>query len=210
MAQTHDHEMVSIYPFTDEEIDLLMNNSMECVLMWATKDGWPVGVTHAFVWHDGKIWITFAEHRHRTKAIKRDNRVSVNVSACGYRPDASPETAPMLDKLAGYAINYYRDFVKPAKQYRAPDDRERAAMEDLKAALEAMPADADAETIQTEVYEVGKRHEFENLKDWFKCLYEVLLGQSQGPRMGSFIALYGLSETVELIGRALAGEDLSA
>jgi len=127
-----------------------------------------------------------------------------------YRPDASPETAPMLDKLAGYAINYYRDFVKPAKQYRAPDDRERAAMEDLKAALEAMPADADAETIQTEVYEVGKRHEFENLKDWFKCLYEVLLGQSQGPRMGSFIALYGLSETVELIGRALAGEDLSA
>lgn len=84
MAQTLDHEIVSIYPFTDEEVDLLMNNSNECVLMWATKDGWPVGVTHAFVWHDGKIWITFASHRHRTVAIKRDNRVSVNVSSCGY------------------------------------------------------------------------------------------------------------------------------
>ena len=88
MAQTHDHEMVSIYPFTDEEVDQLMNNSVECVLMWATKDGWPVGVTHAFVWHEGRIWLTFAEHRHRTAAIRRDNRVSVNVSAMGYPPGA--------------------------------------------------------------------------------------------------------------------------
>ena len=81
MAQTTDHEVVSIYPFTDEEVDAIMHNSAECVLMWGTKDGWPVGVTHAFVWHDGKIWITFATHRHRTSAIKRDNRVSVNVSS---------------------------------------------------------------------------------------------------------------------------------
>ncbi len=93
MAQTHDHEMVSIYPFTDEEVDQLMDNSVECVLMWGTKDGWPVGVTHAFVWHEGKIWITFSEHRHRTAAIRRDNRVSVNVSAMGY-PDGAPEGLP--------------------------------------------------------------------------------------------------------------------
>ena len=84
MAQTLDHEIVSIYPFTDEEIDQLMTHSQECVLMWGTKDGWPVGVTHAFVWKDGKIWITFAAHRHRAAAIKRDNRVSVNVSSRGY------------------------------------------------------------------------------------------------------------------------------
>lgn len=99
MAQTHDHEMVSIYPFSDEEVDQLMNNSVECVLMWATKDGWPVGVTHAFVWHDGKIWITFSEHRHRAQAIKRDNRVSVNVSAMGYGPNATPD-------LPGGAITF--------------------------------------------------------------------------------------------------------
>ena len=91
MSQTHDHEIVSIYPFTDEEVDRLMNNSMECVLMWATKDGWPVGVTHAFVWHEGKIWITFSEHRHRTTAIRRDHRVSVNVSSAGYNLDAPAE-----------------------------------------------------------------------------------------------------------------------
>jgi len=89
MAQTHDHETVSIYPFTDEEVDLLMNTSNECVLMWSTKDGWPVGVTHAYVWHEDKIWLTFAAHRHRTAAIKRDPRVSVNVSSAGYGPGGS-------------------------------------------------------------------------------------------------------------------------
>ena len=93
MAQTHDHEIVSIYPFSDAEVDALMNASNECVLMWATKDGWPVGVTHAFVWHGGKIWLTFASHRHRTEAIKRDNRVSVNVSSAGY-PAGTPEALP--------------------------------------------------------------------------------------------------------------------
>ena len=68
-VQTHDHEIVSIYPFTDEEVDALMTNAHEAVLMWATKDGWPVGVTHAFFWHDGKIWLTFAAHRHRAAGI---------------------------------------------------------------------------------------------------------------------------------------------
>jgi len=127
-----------------------------------------------------------------------------------YRPEATPENAPILDKLVGYAINYYADFIKPNKSYRAPEGKETAALEDLKEALSKMAADATAEDIQTEVYEVGKRHEFENLKDWFKALYQILLGQDQGPRMGSFIALYGLSETQELIGKALSGQGLEA
>jgi len=127
-----------------------------------------------------------------------------------YAPDATPETAPILDKLVGYAIAYYRDFVKPNKSYRAPTDMERAALDDLVAALNALRTDADAETIQTEVYEVGKRHDFENLRDWFKALYEVLLGQSQGPRFGSFVALYGKDESVDLITRVLAGESAAA
>ena len=127
-----------------------------------------------------------------------------------YRPEATPENAPILDKLVGYAINYYADFIKPNKSYRAPEGKETAALEDLKDALSKMASGATAEDIQTEVYEVGKRHEFENLKDWFKALYQILLGQDQGPRMGSFIALYGLSETQELIGKALSGEGLEA
>ncbi|NQU56524.1 MAG: lysine--tRNA ligase, partial [Rhodospirillales bacterium] len=127
-----------------------------------------------------------------------------------YRPGATPENAPILDRLVEYAINYYRDFVRPAKQYRTPSEVEMAALEDLAKTLQALPADSDGADIQTEVYEVGKRHNFENLKDWFKALYEILLGQSQGPRMGSFIALYGMEETNTLIKRVLAGEDLSS
>ena len=126
-----------------------------------------------------------------------------------YRPDASPESAPILDRFLDYAVNYYRDFVKPAKNYRKATDDEKAALEDLLAVLGGFAADADAETIQTEVYEVGKRHSFPDLKAWFRALYEILLGQSQGPRMGSFIALYGLRETQDLIKRAIAGEDLA-
>jgi hypothetical protein len=93
MSVTHDHESVSIYPFSDEDVDILMNTSNECVLMWSTKDGWPVGVTHAFVWRDGKIWITFTAQRHRASAIRRDNRVSVNVSSGGY-PAGTDESLP--------------------------------------------------------------------------------------------------------------------
>ena len=95
--------------------------------------------------------------------------------------------------------------MRPKKQYRAPDVKERAALEDLANALAALDPKADAETIQNQVYEVGKRHGFANLRDWFKALYEVLFGQSEGPRMGSFIALYGIAETIALIRQGLAG-----
>ena len=123
-----------------------------------------------------------------------------------YMPGATPETEPLLDRLAGYAINYYEDFVKPAKKFRAPDERERAAMEDLAARFRALPSDADADTIQNAVFEAGKAAEFEPLRAWFQALYEVLLGQSQGPRFGTFAAIFGLDRTVALIERALAGE----
>jgi lysyl-tRNA synthetase class 1 len=127
-----------------------------------------------------------------------------------YAPEATPETEPFLDRLAGYALAYYEDFVKPSKSYRAPTDLERAAMQDLVARLKALdPAETDAETIQQEVYAAGKDRGIENLRDWFKALYEVLLGQSQGPRFGGFAAIYGLPRTIDLIERALAGEDLS-
>ncbi len=127
-----------------------------------------------------------------------------------YKPDVGPENAPLLDKLVEYAITYYRDFVKPAKRYRPATDEEKAALGDLAGVLAELPKETEAADIQTEVYEVGKRHAcFEDLKAWFKALYEILLGQSQGPRMGSFIALYGLDETVALIRRAVADEDLA-
>jgi lysyl-tRNA synthetase class 1 len=122
-----------------------------------------------------------------------------------YVPGATAQSAPRLAVLVERAIAYYRDFVKPRKAYRAPQPAERAALEELLAWLRQQPEGAPAETLQHEIYEIGKRHGFANLRDWFKALYEVLLGQSDGPRMGSFFALYGIENSCRLIETALAG-----
>ena len=127
-----------------------------------------------------------------------------------YAKGASPATMPLLDRLVGYAVAYYTDFVKPAKTYRKASDAERAALEDLAATLEGLGSGATPEEIQNQIYEVGKRHGFTDLRAWFQALYEILLGQTQGPRMGSFIALFGVAETLALIRRAINGEDLAA
>ncbi len=145
-----------------------------------------------------------------------------------YAPDASPENNPQLDAAAGFAVRYYHDFVKPTKAYRAPNELERAALGDLaaglrdvntaKAMIEKKNADMGKEAdlsnytlsspddLQALVFAVGKNHGFDNLRDWFQAIYEVLLGASQGPRFGGFIALYGVPETIALIESGLAGE----
>ena len=121
-----------------------------------------------------------------------------------YAPGTSPEADPELDNLITLAVNYARDFVVPTLSRRTPTDMERSALQDLDGELASLAADADGEAIQNSVFEVGKRHPFESLRGWFQALYETLLGSSQGPRMGSFIALYGVDNTRKLIAEALA------
>ena len=121
-----------------------------------------------------------------------------------YAPGATAESHPLLDRLVGYALRYYEDFVKPTKAYRKPNDQERAAMADLASRLRTFNNDPTGEALQTLTFSVGKDHGFEPLRDWFKALYEVLLGQSQGPRFGVFAALYGAAETAALLEDALA------
>ncbi|WP_298362151.1 lysine--tRNA ligase [uncultured Litoreibacter sp.] len=125
-----------------------------------------------------------------------------------YAPEASAETHPDLDQAAGFAVAYYNDFVKPAKTYRAASELEREALLDLRSQLAAWDGGLDAEALQSVVFACG-RERFDPLRDWFKALYEVLLGASQGPRFGGFIALYGVDETIALIDAALAGELVS-
>ncbi|MDA0780724.1 MAG: lysine--tRNA ligase [Rickettsiales bacterium] len=126
-----------------------------------------------------------------------------------YAKGATPENSPYLDELVKHALHYYQDFVKPNKKYRKPNEQERAAMADLaKRLLDYTPS--DEQPIGNIVFAVGKEHGFENLREWFQALYEVLLGQSQGPRFGSFIELYGKDKTAGLIQRVLRGEDLAA
>lgn len=123
-----------------------------------------------------------------------------------YADGVSPQTHPKLDELVGFAIAYFRDFVKPNKQFRKPTDAEAKALATLDSKLAVMDASSGGDAIQTEVFSVGKEHEYENLRQWFQALYQILLGQDQGPRFGSFIALYGIDATRALIAKALKGE----
>ncbi|NVE94479.1 lysine--tRNA ligase [Altererythrobacter lutimaris] len=123
-----------------------------------------------------------------------------------YVEDADPAKHPELDVLVGTALAYNRDFVAPTLKKRAPAANEAAALRALDAVLADIDPAISAEDIQTEVYEIGKREEFgfASLRDWFRALYETLLGSEQGPRMGSFIALYGIENSRKLIAEALA------
>ncbi len=173
-------------------------------------------------------------HIHSGNPPKADNPVSFNllltlVSSSNaenaetlwgfiarYRPGVTPQTHPQLAALVGYAIQYFHDFVLPTKKYREPNEVERKALSDLRDALSQLPANASAEDIQNVVYEIGRREPFlDHTKkakdgrpgvslDWFNMLYQVLLGQEKGPRFGSFVAVYGLKNTVDMIDGALA------
>ena len=124
-----------------------------------------------------------------------------------YAPEASAETHADLDAAAEFAVRYYNDFVKPAKVYRAPTDLEREALIALREGLKAWDQGLDGDALQSLVFACG-RERFDLMRDWFKALYEVLLGASQGPRFGGFIALLGIEESIALIDKGLAGEFL--
>jgi lysyl-tRNA synthetase class 1 len=135
-----------------------------------------------------------------------------------YAPGATPENNPILDRLSDRAIRYFDSFVRPSKKFRPPDDVEIAALKNLDAALAALPSGADADKIQNTLLDVGRaipRYQDPTKVspsggpgvklDWFQAIYEILLGQQRGPRLGTFIALYGIPETRALIAKALSG-----
>lgn len=120
-------------------------------------------------------------------------------------PDATPENSPFLNRLCEFAVKYYHDFVKPQKKFRAASEMERAALGELRDYLTTLPEGTPADDIMTRVYDLGlKYYSKETMRDWFKAMYNLLLGSDQGPRMGSFIALFGAKETIGLIDSALA------
>jgi len=165
------------------------------------------------VWHihsgkppDERYPVSFALLLNLVSASNASTRDVLWGFIRAYAPEASPEANPGLDKLVGFALRYYEDFVKPQKKYRPPTEKERTALLDLAARLEGLKHERDGEAVQNMVYEVGKSHAFEPLRDWFKALYEVLFGQSQGPRFGSFAVLFGCAETAQLIRDQVAGK----
>ena len=183
-------QFLAAYP--DQEIDKKLGN--------------PVHHVHAGQVPPARMPISFALLLNLVAVASTDDKNLLWGFVRRYCPEASPQSHPELDRLLDFALAYFRDFIANSLRHRPPNEMEATALRDLDARLAALPEDEDAETIQAEVYEVGKAHPFESLRDWFKALYETLLGTSQGPRMGSFIALYGIGNSRKLIAEALARE----
>jgi lysyl-tRNA synthetase class 1 len=170
---------------------------------WDKRLGNPVHHVHAGKVPEARMPLSFGLLLNLVAVASTDDKDLLWGFVKRYAPEATPETHPELDALIGHALAYFRDFVAGSLRRRAPDEREAAALRALDDRLAALPEDSSAEDIQVEVYEVGKSAGFDNLRDWFKAIYETLLGTSQGPRMGSFIALYGLANSRRLIAEAL-------
>jgi lysyl-tRNA synthetase class 1 len=185
---------------------------------WKQRLGNPVWHIHAGNPPKPEIPVSFSLLLNLVSASNAENADTLWGFIGRYRPGVTPQSHPKLHQLVEYAIHYFRDFVLPAKKYREPAEVERAALLDLRDALSQLPAGATAEQIQDVIYEVGRREPFLDktgkikTKDgkpgvsleWFNMLYQVLLGQEKGPRFGSFVAVFGLDNTVAMIDGALA------
>jgi lysyl-tRNA synthetase class 1 len=166
----------------------------------------PVWHIHAGAPPRAELPISFALLLNLVSVSNAEDKATLWGFIRKYAPGATPAAYPLLDQLVGYALSYYRDFVQPQKTYRLPTEVERKALQALSGELAKAKPGAGAEDLQNIVYAVGKAHAFEPLRAWFGALYEVLLGQTQGPRFGGFIELYGIEQTRELIAKAIRGD----
>jgi len=162
------------------------------------------------VWHvhnglppEQEVPVTFALLLNLVSASNAEDKATLWGYISNYAPGTNPNDYPLLDQLVGYALVYYENFVKPHKKFRAPTEHERASLDILIQELEKLEDHLPASEYQNVVFAVGNQQGYENLRDWFGALYEILLGQTQGPRMGSFIALYGKQKSIELIRKIL-------
>ncbi len=193
-------QFLAAYPKQTEAKDQLMNP------VWHIHGGNPPAPESGGV--------TFALLLNLAAVANTEDKAVMWAFIKRYMPELSPETHPRLDSLVGYAIRYFQDFVKPAKQYRLPTDDEAKALRDLAASLGKLAEGTSPEDIQKSVYDVGRREPYTTTQkdgsigvaqSWFNMLYQVLLGEEKGPRFGSFVALYGIGNTVKLIEKALGG-----
>jgi lysyl-tRNA synthetase class 1 len=149
--------------------------------------------------YDAKSPIPFSMLLNLTSVINATTSEMLWSFIAKHMPGLTPQNSPYMDSLLIYALRYYDEQVRPTKVFREPVDFEKDAILELLHIFKTLPVDAPAVDIQYHVYEVGKHYPFVSLRDWFKCLYQVLLGQDDGPRFGEFTALYGLPETIKLI-----------
>ena len=145
-----------------------------------------------------EIDISFSLILNLVSACQSDDKEIIWNYIKEYIPNVNPSDNPYTDKLVEFSIQYYKDFVEPNKKYKKPSNDEKKILEELIKILNNFKTKVSPEEVQTEIYELGKKYKYE-LKDWFLFLYEILLGQKSGPRLGTFVLLLSIKETVKLI-----------
>ena len=163
------------------------------------------------VWHvhNGKppaekIIMPFSMLLNLVGSSNADNKEILWKFVNRFHKEINPKEHKIFDELTEYAINYFKDKVEPNKKFKKPNLKEKKALENLVLKLKKLDQSLEPEEIQTHVYTVGKENGYEkNLRDWFKLIYEVVFGETNGPRLGFFISFFGLNETIELINNKL-------
>ena len=191
IPKTVDEYITHLAKFSDQEDKLKLTNPV-----WHVHNGTPPEQT---------LPVTFALLLNLVSASDAHDKATLWGFISNYAEGTTAEKFPLLDQLVGYALVYYENFVKPHKNYRAPTAQEVVALESLVLELESLDDMLPASEYQNVVFAVGNAQGYDNLREWFGALYEILLGQKQGPRMGSFIALYGRQKTIDLIRSTLSG-----
>jgi lysyl-tRNA synthetase class 1 len=163
------------------------------------------------VWHvhngkppKEKIVMPFSMLLNLVGSSNADNKKILWKFINKFHKEIKPSEYPILVGLTEYAINYFKDKVEPNKKFKKPNLEEKKALENLVLKLKEIDQSLKPEEIQTYVYSIGKENGYEqNLRDWFKLIYEVVFGEENGPRMGYFISFFGLNETIELINKKI-------
>ena len=170
---------------TQDELQLLMN---------------PVWHVHNGKVPREKMIMSFSMLLNLVETSNAENKELLWKFVKRYKDDISEKEQPIFDDLVGYAIKYFNDVIKTKKKYKTPDQKEKKALEALIKTLDECNDNMSPEDIQTLIYSTGKDNGYsENLRDWFRLIYEVVFGDENGPRMGFFISFFGVKETKDLI-----------
>ena len=181
----------------DEYLDFIEKGKTQDQLQTLLNPVWHV--------HDGVMpkensIMSFSMLLNLVETSNADNKELLWKFVKKYKKNISEKEHPIFDKLIGYAIKYYNDIIKLNKKYKKPNDNEKVALEALIKTLDSCNDDMSPEDIQTKIYSAGKENGYkENLRDWFKLIYEVIFGVENGPRLGFFISFFGVNETKKLI-----------
>ena len=181
----------------DEYLDLIEKSTNQSELQILLNPVWHV---HNGVIPKEKMIMTFSMLLNLVETSNANSKDLLWKFVKKYKQNIEEKEYPIFDKLIEYAIKYFNDVIKINKKYKKPNEQEKLALNELIKILDQCNDEMSPEDIQTKIYTAGKENGYkDNLRDWFKLIYEVVFGEENGPRMGFFISFFGVKETKQLI-----------